>query len=191
MTPVERCEHAMRHREADWWDLLCDVIPELSALAGTPQPAEYHAEGDVAVHTRLAVEACADPCDADLLWVALLHDIGKPKTTLTRPDGRITAHGHAALGTRLADEILTRLGMSEPRKKRITWVIRHHMFHHSWQLQSPDELSKKQRRTLLEPDFPLLLEFLRIDTLASQGKTARMATYEFYRKLYRQVTETG
>jgi putative nucleotidyltransferase with HDIG domain len=184
MSLLEKLEHDLRLRTPNWWDRLCEAIPELVAMAGTPQPPEYHTEGDVAVHTRLAIESCPPDCDPDLLWVALLHDIGKPATTRQNKEGRITAYGHAQLGAEMAGDILRRIGLPETRCQRIQWIIRHHIFHHSWQLDNAEELSKRQRRYLLNPDFPLLLEFLRIDSLASQGHPAGMKAYEFYKELY-------
>ena len=183
MKRLEAIEGLMRQRNNGWWGRLCEIVPELLALAGTPQPPEYHAEGDVAIHTRLALEACPADCDPDLLWVALLHDIGKPATTEQKVDGRITAHGHARLGAEMAKDILSRLGMPESRRGQIVWVIRHHTFHHSWQLQKPEELSKKQRSYLVDPKFPLLLEFLRIDSLASHNNPGGLDAYHFYKRL--------
>lgn len=183
MSSAELLEKQLHRRERGWWGCLCNEIPELLALSGTPQPPEYHAEGDVAIHTRLAIEACPADCDPDLLWVALLHDIGKPTTTEKNADGRITAYGHAKLGAEMAETILTRIGMSLERCERISWVIRHHTFHHSWQLQKPEDLSKKQRQYLTDPKFPLLLEFLRIDSLASHNNPGGMEAYNFYKKL--------
>ena len=188
MSSTELLEKELRLRESGWWDRLCETIPELLELSGTQQPPEYHAEGDVAVHTRLAIEACPADCDQDLLWVALLHDIGKPATTEQKADGRITAYGHARLGAEMAEVILTRLGMPAERRARINWVIRHHTFHHSWQLQKPQDLSKKQRQYLVDPKFPLLLEFLRIDSLASHDNPGGMEAYNFYKKLLLSIS---
>jgi putative nucleotidyltransferase with HDIG domain len=188
MSLLEKLEQDLRRREAGWWDRLSETIPELVPMAGTPQPPEYHAEGDVAIHTRLAIEFCPADCDPDLLWVALLHDIGKPATTRKNKDGRVTAYGHANLGAEMADEILRRIDMPEKRRERILWTIRHHIFHHSWQLSKAEDLTKKQRKYLVDPDFPILLEFLRIDSLASQGNPGGMQAYEFYKKLYQAET---
>jgi putative nucleotidyltransferase with HDIG domain len=191
MIPLEQIEQELRQRGFGWWERLCGAIPELTSLNGTVQPPEYHSEGDVAIHTRLAIEACPVQCDPDLLWVALLHDIGKPGTTQTNEDGRITAYGHAKLGAAMAGEILARFGMPLQRRARILWAIRHHVFHHSWQLQKAEDLSKKQRQYLLDPNFPLLLEFLRIDSLASQGNPGGLATYHFYRALWESFDRTS
>ena len=184
MKLLELIENELQLRETGWWSRLSKAIPELVPLADTPQPPEYHAEGDVAIHTRLAIEACPSGCDPDLLWAALLHDIGKPATTAHHENGRITAYGHSKLGTEMAGDILNRFDMPAKRRERILWVIRHHTFHHSWQLKNASDLSKNQRKYLTDPSFPLLLEFLRIDSLASQGNPRGMETYTFYKKLW-------
>ena len=185
----DKCEEELQLRQTGWWDRLVEFSPELHLLAETPQPPEHHAEGDVATHTRLAVEVCPPHCDPDLLWVALLHDIGKPDTTVMQENGRITAHGHDKHGAKLADKILERLKVPKERRRRIVWVIRHHMFQHSWQLKSSEELTNKQRTYLIDPDFPLLLEFLRVDTIASHGRGDSMQAYEFYRNLWAELTQ--
>ena len=182
-------ENELLLREPGWWARLNEAIPELGPLTGTPQPPEFHAEGDVAIHTRLAIETCPADCDPDLLWVALLHDIGKPATTEQNEDGRITAYGHAKLGTEMAGDILDRLGMPAKRQERILWTIRHHVFHHSWQLEKASDLSKNQRKYMTDLNFPLLLEFLRIDSLASQGNPHGMETYTFYKNLLKSISE--
>lgn len=188
MSLLNELEKELRLRETGWWGRLSESIPELTLLSGTLQPPEYHAEGDVAVHTRLAIELCPADCDPDLLWVALLHDIGKPATTEQNHEGRITAYGHAKLGAEMAGDILCRIGMPAKRSERIQWAIRHHIFHHSWQLSKAEDVTKKQRKYLVHPDFPLLLEFLRIDSLASQGNPGGMQAYEFYKALYQAET---
>jgi putative nucleotidyltransferase with HDIG domain len=188
MTLFDRLEAELKERKPGWWDRLCEAIPELVLLAKTPQPQEYHAEGDAAIHTRLAIEACPSDCDPDLLWVALLHDIGKPDTTSQNENGRITAFGHAKLGAEMADTILDCLGMPAERHERIIWAIRHHIFHHAWQLKKASDLSKNQRKYMTDSRFPLLLEFLRIDSLASQGNPLGMETYTFYKNLFESIS---
>jgi len=181
---LRRIENLMRRHRPGWWAELCGIIPGLKRLEGLAQPVEYHAEGDVATHTRRAVEGCPEDGDPDLLWIALLHDIGKADTTTRRQDGRITAHGHAKQGALLAEEILTGLEMPPERRDRIVWVIRYHMFHHSWQIGTPEELTRRQRAYLLDDRFTLLLDFMRIDALASEGNPRGLDDYEFYQKLW-------
>jgi putative nucleotidyltransferase with HDIG domain len=184
MSLLDKLENDLRLRETGWWCRLSEAIPELISLSDTPQPPEFHAEGDVAIHTRLAIETCPVDCDPDLLWVALLHDIGKPATTTHYENGRITAHGHSKVGAEMASNILNRVDLPAKRHERILWVIRHHTFHHSWQLKEASDLSKNQRKYLTDPNFPLLLEFLRIDSVASQGTPHGMKAYNFYKDLF-------
>jgi putative nucleotidyltransferase with HDIG domain len=180
----------LRERKDGWWDRLCETIPELKPLADTPQPKTYHAEGDVAVHTRLAVEACPQECELDLLWVALLHDIGKAKTTKQTGD-KITAHGHAQVGAKMADEILIRLGMPSIRRLKIVWTINQHVFHHSWSLTKIEDASRKHRIFVTDPKFPFLLEFIKADTIASHGHPEGMQVYEFYKALMEHFSKEG
>ena len=186
MKPFEVIEEELRRRDPGWWDRVVQNIPELTYLAGTPQPERYHAEGDVAEHTRLAVEGCPPDCDPDLLWAALLHDVGKPLVTKDEGD-KITAHGHQAVGAEIAEKILRRLQMISERLERIVWAVRHHTFHLSWNLTAPEQASRRHRRFVADPRFPLLLELLRVDSVASVGHPRGMEAYELYSRLRHSV----
>ena len=85
---------------------LIEVVPELAALAGTPQDPVWHPEGDVLVHSLWAADLAATHAvqhdiHADrrelLVLASLLHDVGKPDTTRRR-NGRLTSWGHAERG---------------------------------------------------------------------------------------------
>jgi len=186
MKPFESIEAELRERNPGWWDRVVQAIPELAELGSTPQPVQYHAEGDVANHTRLTVEACPPDCEPDLLWASLLHDVGKSLTT--KDDGdRITAHGHHAVGAEIAARILQRLQMNPERRALIVWAIRHHTFHLSWNLTAPEQASRRHKRFVTDPRFPFLLELLRVDSIASLGHPRGMASYELYSKLRQMV----
>ena len=186
MKPFQKIENTLRQQETGWWDRLVLAIPELEDLSGTPQPPMYHAEGDVAEHTRLAIKACPSDGDPDLLWAALLHDIGKPMVTKDEGD-MIRAHGHQVIGAEIAEKILKRLDMPAERRERIIWAIRHHTFHLSWNLESPKDASKRHKRLVADPNFPLLLELLRVDSAASLGNPRGMKAYKLYKKLWEMV----
>jgi putative nucleotidyltransferase with HDIG domain len=186
MKSFESIEAELRESNPGWWDRVVQAIPELAELGSTPQPVQYHAEGDVANHTRLAVEACPPGCEPDLLWASLLHDVGKPLTT--KDDGeRITAHGHHAVGAEIAERILKRLKMNPERRELIVWAIRHHTFHLSWNLTAPEQASRRHKRFVADPRFPFLLALLRVDSLASRGHPRGMEAYELYRQLREMV----
>ena len=148
-----------------------DRLPEVDALRGVPQPPEYHGEGDVYVHTMLAVEAVADDADPRVFWGTLLHDIGKAQTTeFVR--GHWHSYGHEAAGARLVPAIMCRLGLSELAHD-VTWLVRHHDFLLSWQLQPCMKLSARQRRFLEHPLFPLLLQVGAADAAGAQGRSRK------------------
>ena len=84
------------------------VFPEVDALYGVPQRAEYHPEVDTGIHVELVLDMAAQLAPRDDLvgWCALTHDLGKaltPKDELPRHVG----HEHKgidavrALGERL------------------------------------------------------------------------------------------
>ena len=184
MKSYQNIEKELKGCEPGWWERICGIIPELGDMAGTPQPRRYHAEGDVAEHTRLTVSACPDECDPDLLWAALLHDVGKPLVTKV-DGGNVTSHGHHNLGAEMAERILGRLGMPAGRRGKIVWAVRHHTFHLSWNLKSAREASGRHRRFLKDPRVPLLLELLRADSMASIGNPRVMSVYELYLGLWK------
>src|SRR6202158_3507853 len=66
--------------------LLPEVLPEIAAMQGVEQPAQYHREGDVFVHTLLLLEKLPPGASKTLAWGALLHDVGKPPTFRVAPD---------------------------------------------------------------------------------------------------------
>ena len=116
---------------------LIDALPELAALARTPQDPTWHPEGDVLVHSLWAADlaaAHADGAGVDddqrelLVLASLLHDVGKPETTRRR-DGRITSYGHAERGAGIVLSLGRRLGMPRPLLHRTAAIVREHMAH--------------------------------------------------------------
>ncbi|MGO4552228.1 multifunctional CCA addition/repair protein [Lysobacter sp. 2RAF19] len=77
---------------------LAVVLPEVDALYGVPQRAEYHPEVDTGVHIELVCDMAAKlaPGDAVVGFAALVHDLGKaltPADVLPKHLG----HEHAGL----------------------------------------------------------------------------------------------
>jgi putative nucleotidyltransferase with HDIG domain len=146
-------------------------LPEVVALKGVPQPADFHAEGDAYVHTLLAVKAVADDADQRVFWAVLLHDIGKAKTTRFA-DGRWRSRGHGEVGARLVPEIMFRLGLPD-LSEDVTWLVSTHDFILSWNLKPGDRLTTRQRRFTEHPLFPLLLRVNAADAAASRGISSK------------------
>ena len=98
-------------------DVVDRLWPELAALVGCPQDPEWHPEGDVWVHTLMVVDqarqriADLDRARQVIVMVgALVHDVGKPSTTVF-VDGRIRSRGHEAAGVAPATALLDRLNL--------------------------------------------------------------------------------
>lgn len=122
------------------WPALQARFAWLRALAGVPQDAIYHAEGDVLIHTRMVaqclLEACAwrtlSEAQRQILFAAaLLHDVGKPACTVVATDGRVCSAGHARRGEQLARRFLL-LGEDLPAppvfpvREQMTALVRLH-----------------------------------------------------------------
>ena len=124
------------------------LMPELLKGIGCPQPPNWHTEGDVFEHTRLAMEILREKdflkefpkisYDAEVVFGALLHDIGKPYTIQTpEKDGtdRIRFNNHEAVGAKIAREIAERLKLSVYPKEspyhidigNLSWIIEKHL----------------------------------------------------------------
>ncbi|HEY3396339.1 MAG TPA: hypothetical protein VGM19_01655 [Armatimonadota bacterium] len=147
--------HAQPARLVRLWaetGLLALLLPEVAALADTPQPGQFHSEGGVGAHTLLALEElrelergavevlCAVPLQPATLHAqlaVLLHDVGKPPTIQhpTEPGGRIRFPAHDGAGGDLAGAIVDRLRLTVfPRedplhvdREHLIFLIRHHM----------------------------------------------------------------
>lgn len=159
-------------RAMDLWDTsgaFRVVIPELLTMKRCPQPQQFHAEGDVWTHTRLALShlwspACrrrfpdVDVTNALAIFGILFHDLGKP-TTLRTPTrhgtDRIRFDGHDVASAAMTSHIAERLHLSQFPKEdaqqhidteTLTWLIRHHMLFN-------EEIIRAMRATTLEKYF--------------------------------------
>lgn len=168
----------------DWLDasgLLPILLPEIDALKGCEQPKEFHPEGDVYKHTRLMLGLLKKPT-LTLAFGALLHDIGKPKTSRTDKTGRIRFNGHDLIGAKMADEILTRLKFSNDEKEDVKACVEWHMQFKDAPKMKPSTLKRMMQRRTFETE----LEQHRADCLASHGK---LGIWRFLRKKIKTLSQ--
>jgi poly(A) polymerase len=104
--------------------VLAVVLPELEATVDFSQEAGRRHK-DVWEHTKQVVMQA--PERPVLRWAALLHDVGKVSTRVLLPDGRVTFHRHAEVGTRMFGPIARRLGFAREERRRIGGLILHHL----------------------------------------------------------------
>jgi len=119
--------HARRAFELlDETGLLAEVLPEVARMKGVEQPAQFHPEGDVWVHTLGLLGQLEAGCSPTLAWGALLHDVGKPPTFRRAPD-RIRFDGHVEVGVAMGAEICRRFRFSNEETGQILALIENHM----------------------------------------------------------------
>lgn len=147
-------------------NLMAYILPELLSTIDCEQSPDYHPEGSVYNHIRLALKKLPANAQATLPWAVLLHDIGKPDTASAGDDGRIHFYGHEKIGAEKAESILKRLRFPRKQIDEIVFTVRKHM-----QFKDVPKMRKATlRRLLLRPTFTLEREHHRIDCLASHGK---------------------
>jgi poly(A) polymerase len=145
--------------------LLAQILPEIEAMSGVEQPPEFHPEGDVLVHTLLALEHFDRlPVRTEAFGLAvLLHDVGKPRT-FERAD-RIRFNGHDRVGAAMAGDILRRLRFPNATIDEVVELVARHMAF----VQIREWREAKLRRFLGSPLAESHLALHRIDCLAAHG----------------------
>ncbi|MBM3858611.1 MAG: CCA tRNA nucleotidyltransferase [Verrucomicrobia bacterium] len=143
--------------------LLREVLPEVAAMKGVEQPAEFHPEGDVFEHVKLMLDGMPSEPSLTLAFAVLLHDVGKPPTFSV--SDRIRFNEHDKLGAEMAETILRRLRFSNEEIERIVLCVAEHMrFRHVQEMRTA-----KLKRILARPTFADELELHRLDCIASHG----------------------
>jgi len=161
--------------------LLKEVLPEVARMKGVEQPAEFHPEGDVWVHTLRLLEQLGAGCSATLAWGALLHDVGKPPTFRRAPD-RIRFDGHVDVGVAMGAEICRRFRFSNEETRQTLALIENHMrFMDAGRMKT----STLKRFFRLE-GFEEHLALHRMDCVAGSGN---LEHWEFVRERYDAMPE--
>jgi poly(A) polymerase len=185
---------AFWHEPAKAFDLfeeagaLYELIPEIFSMKGCPQPSNFHSEGDVWVHTKMALtnlksrsfikEFGKEKPAAEVVFAVLFHDLGKPLTIKTpERDGtdRIRFDGHDVAGAKAAEEICRRLKLDSfpdgsPLKvvpARVAKMISKHMLLVQGKI---DEMRPSTiEKYFFNPNFPGigLLQLTFVDAMAT------------------------
>ncbi|HKR15541.1 MAG TPA: HD domain-containing protein [Pyrinomonadaceae bacterium] len=133
----------------DWlakFGALPQVFPEIETLIGVPQDPEWHPEGDVFIHTLLAVDRAREMIDdlpyarqVTVMLGALAHDFGKPPTTQFL-EGRWRSRGHEEGGVEPASRFLDRINVHTidgyDVRRQVISLVREHL--------KPGEFFKKR-----------------------------------------------
>lgn len=115
--------------------VLKELHPEIISLKGTEQEAEWHPEGDVWVHTLMAVDEAAriirrENIDNETAFVVMLstlaHDFGKPEVTEFM-EGKIRSRGHEEAGIAPTKKSLETLGVSGLIQEKVEKIVADHL----------------------------------------------------------------
>jgi len=159
--------------------LLAEILPEVAAMKGVPQPPEYHPEGDVWTHTLLMLEGLENP-SITLALGALLHDVGKPPTF--RVADRIRFDGHVEEGVAVARRILLRLRFSNEQIEQVIALVANHM-----RFKDVDRMRDSTLKRFLRLEhFNEHLELHRLDCLASHRQ---LGNYELAVRKLRELSQ--
>jgi tRNA nucleotidyltransferase/poly(A) polymerase len=115
-----------------------ELMPELLKMKKCPQPRNFHSEGDVWKHTKLALENLRSKkfkqefgeskFSSELIFGLMFHDMGKPYTMVKEPD-RLHYNNHDAYSAERGSEIMERLKLSSTGLDidKTCWLISRHM----------------------------------------------------------------
>ena len=103
---------------------LASLLPEVDALFGVAQRADYHPEIDTGVHTLMVIDEAARHAFAlPVRFAALTHDLGKATTPA---DILPRHHGHEARSVKLATVLCERLRVPNDCRDLALLTARYH-----------------------------------------------------------------
>jgi tRNA nucleotidyltransferase (CCA-adding enzyme) len=120
------------------------IYPEIDALFGVPQPAQWHPEIDTGVHTLMVLDqACALSADPKVRFAAVMHDLGKGTT----PRGEWPSHrGHEERSVALLEALCDRLRIPGDYRELGVIVARYHgNVHRAFELKPKTMLEIMER----------------------------------------------
>ncbi len=191
-------------------EVLFAIFPELKPLKVTEQV--YYGRQNLLEHTLLAVKNLHnliwnfdkyewlapyrkyfDPYISSEHWRALMllgalfHDIAKPETLTRDEEGKTHFYGHDKVGSRIVEEIATRLKFSNFEKDVLVTFVKSHMHPHLISRDSDRTKRAVNRflRKLGDLAFPLVL-FSFADAMASPPTEG---LYEGHKKLLQMMVE--
>ena len=137
--------------------LLRFIIPEMESLKKfTHRSKIYHQEGDMFIHTLLALKNTPSS-NLDLLYAILFHDISKPQRAIKKLKAEgwvLSTPGHADASAEIFLKFSVRLKFPRKNTKTIEWLIRKHGLSSSFFEMRP----VKQFRIASQPSFELLMQ---------------------------------
>ncbi len=173
-----RCENRKNFiEEFSSFGLLGIIIPEIEEMKNIEQGGLYHKEGNVFVHTIMALDAIGKKTISDIsIWALLFHDIGK-KETRRIIKGNPHWYNHEAVSAKRAEKIMKRLKFSNRFIGDVSFVIGNAIGYNL------EKMSKGKRRELffgrLADDIRDMIIFDQMGKIPFDRKSVRMAKKYF------------
>lgn len=136
---------------------LAVIFPEIDALFGVPQRADYHPEIDTGIHVMMCLADAAKRQTTRLTRYAVLcHDLGKattPKDILPRH------HGHEERGIALAKQMSQRLKVPKKYREMAVKTAQYHSHLHRFSELTPQKILKLFKAFGVPKDLSLFAQF--------------------------------
>ncbi|GAA0069126.1 HD domain-containing protein [Clostridium sardiniense] len=175
-----------------------EPLNELKKLYDIPQSEKHHPEGNVWNHTMMVVDNAAHYREyandkRAFMWAALLHDIGKIKTTKLRK-GRWTSYNHDNVGYDESYLFLKGIGFTdEIFIKKVQNLIKYHMHFLYITKKLPFGNEEEMAKTVDINDITLvfLCDRLGRDGLDKEDKLDIIASMHEFLEKYRENGTTN
>lgn len=177
-------DHPEKIRLAYELGITAVVLPEFDRCMETGQKNIHHMY-NVGEHTIVALENIRN--DKLLRLTMLMHDFGKPATITIDEEGVTHFKGHAALGSKMAKDILKRLKFDRDTIDRVSNLVKYHDDRYE---PSPSVIRRAINR-VGEEDFPLLFDIRYADTMAQSTymRQEKLLLIEETRKVYQDIID--
>jgi tRNA nucleotidyltransferase (CCA-adding enzyme) len=162
------------------------VFPELDILESIEQGKKYHPEGNVFIHTMLALDNIPiEEREIDVMLAILFHDIGKAIVENIVDGDNIHFYGHDKAGAERVREVLGRITENKEILENIEKLIEYHMY----PLQMQKELtSKSVKKIASKLNFEKLIKVHRAD-MGGKGIKYDTDYIENALAIYREIKE--
>lgn len=145
------------------------LFPEIEALFGVPQRADYHPEIDTGIHTLMALEQSVKLSDSSAVrFSVLVHDLGKAQT----PETVLPSHsGHEKRGLPMVEALCDRLTVPNSHRQLALAVTEYHLHSHKAKELKPGTLLKLFQNIGALRDDSRLSDFLYCCEADARGRT--------------------
>ena len=155
------------------------LFPEMAALVGCEQEADWHPEGDAWVHTLMVIDETRRRIDdlplggkVALMLGAVCHDFGKPETTAF-VEGRIRSYNHEDAGVPPTLRFLDRLNIHSiggvDVRQQVVGLVAHHLKPLMWYKARDTVGPGAFRRLAQKVDLELLARLATADCVGRTG----------------------